>query len=566
MNKKTLLITLISFGLAACTAAPTATPTPAPPPTATPTVEAALPAGHPGLPLPTDRGELFSTSGACAVCHTNMTDEVDNDVSTDRLWRSSMMANASRDPYWQASVRAEVLSHPDYQALIEDKCTTCHTPMARFTAFAAGGEGKLLDDGFVQAENALHTLAIDGVSCTLCHQIEETGFGEEASFSGGYVIDTARPSGERLTYGPYEIEQSQVQVMQAASGFIPQQGLHIEHSEMCATCHTLHTPYLDAAGQVAGEFPEQTPYLEWLHSTYRDTQSCQACHMPPAQGAVRLSITGSPPRSPFFQHIFAGGNAYMLEILKTFGDELAVTASEEHFDQKIASVLDQLQNRTATVTLQDAGLSGSDLTATVIIESLVGHKFPSGFPARRTWLHLTVRDANDQTVFESGAFNPDGAIAGNDNDADPAAYEPHYLTIDAPDQVQIYEAIMQNTEGEVTTTLLRGASYIKDNRLLPAGFDKDTADDAVAVHGQAAQDADFLGGGDGVQYMVNVGDAPGPFTVTVELLYQSIAYRWAKNLQRYDSPESARFGRYYQTVSNKPVIVARATIKVGGEQ
>ncbi len=29
-----------------------------------------------------------------------------------------------------------------------------------------------------------------------------------------------------------------------------------------------------------GELPEQVPYLEWAHSEYRDSRSCQGCHMP----------------------------------------------------------------------------------------------------------------------------------------------------------------------------------------------------------------------------------------------------------------------------------------------
>ena len=48
---------------------------------------------------------------------------------------------------------------------------------------------------------------------------------------------------------------------------------------------------------------------------------------------------------------------------------------------------------------------------------------------------------------------------------DPAAYEPHYATITSPDQVQIYEAIIQDSEGNVTTTLLKGAGYLKHNIL-----------------------------------------------------------------------------------------------------
>ena len=101
-----------------------------------------------------------------------------------------MMANAARDPYWQAAVREEVLSNPEYRTVIEDKCTTCHTPMARFSEAAAGGEGSLLDDGYVDPEHPSHALAMDGVSCTLCHQIQPDRLGEAESFTGGFVIST----------------------------------------------------------------------------------------------------------------------------------------------------------------------------------------------------------------------------------------------------------------------------------------------------------------------------------------------------------------------------------------
>ncbi len=55
-------------------AAPIPTSTPLPPTAAPLPAGGSEPAPFPGLPLPTDRGELFSASGACAVCHTQMAD------------------------------------------------------------------------------------------------------------------------------------------------------------------------------------------------------------------------------------------------------------------------------------------------------------------------------------------------------------------------------------------------------------------------------------------------------------------------------------------------------------
>jgi hypothetical protein len=262
-----------------------------------------------------------------------------------------------------------------------------------------------------------------------------------------------------------------------------------------------------------------------------------------------------------------GGNTYVLSLLLQFGDELETTASMGNFSATMQRLLDQLQNHSATVSIEDVNLSDGQLSASVAITNHAGHKLPTSYPSRRAWLHVMVRDTDDQVIFESGAYNADGSIVDNDNDADPGSYEPHYLTIDSSDQVQIYEAIMGNSDGEVTTTLLRGASYMKDNRLLPTGFE--TANPDIAVNGRAAQDSDFVGGTDRVQYKVPLvpGSAgqplpSGPFSVTVELLYQAISYRWIDNLRQHSSPEIDRFLAYEQVVPNWPIVLARATIEV----
>jgi len=100
---------------------------------------------------------------------------------------------------------------------------------------------------------------------------------------------------------------------------------------------------------------------------------------------------------------------------------------------------------------------------------------------------------------------------------------------------------------------------LKDNRLLPRGFEKSTAPAEIAVYGLAANDADFSQSGDQVRYAVDV-PGGGPYTVRVELLYQSIGYRWANNLDGYDAPEPKRFVSYYRSMSStSPVLVATAT-------
>jgi len=520
------------------------------------------PGAFPELPLPTNRDEFFVGSGLCATCHSNTTDQSGKDVSIDSFWRSTMMANASRDPYWKAAVRNEVEQNPAYQEIIEDKCSTCHTPMATFTDAVHGKNGKLLDEGYLNPEHNLHELAIDGVSCTLCHQIEDKNLGEVESYSGGYVINPDLPMGERLNYGPYQVPKGQANQMQSASGFIPVQGLHIQKSELCGTCHALFTPTIDENGEILGDFPEQMTYIEWLNSSYAETKSCQDCHMPEAEGSVQLSITGGPPRNQFSQHEFVGGNTEGLLMLRYFGEEIGVTASSQQLDQTIARAREQLENNTATIQIDEPVINASSLSVDVSIESTVGHKLPSGYPSRRVWVKLDVYDANNRLVFSSGGVNPDGSILENDNDLEAQEYEPHYELINSPDQVQIYEPILHDATGEVTTELLRSAGYLKDNRLLPSGYDKETATDEIAVYGTASEDGNFRANGDKIRYEIDITGYEVPFRVDVQLLYQAIGYRWAQNIAQLEFVEAKRFDNYYQSIPHDPVALAEASLVV----
>ncbi len=115
----------------------------------------------------------------------------------------------------------------------------------------------------------------------------------------------------------------------------------------------------------------------------------------------------------------------------------------------------------------------------------------------------------------------------------------------------------------VTMALLSGARFVKDNRILPRGFDKASASADIAVRGGAVDDPAFVGGSDRVRYTIDLRNATGPFRVEAGLAYQPIGYRWAKNLGRHEASEIARFVGYYDAMAKaSSVVVARDTFVV----
>ena len=519
------------------------------------------PAARLQSPHPAD---LFQTAETCMVCHNNLVTPSGDHVSFGSDWRATMMANSARDPYWQAAVRREIIDHPESRAEIEDECSICHMPMSTFAARAAGGHGEIFAHLPIgAADGPASALAADGVSCAICHQIRPDQLGTPASFSGGYVIDTARRDGEREIFGPFAVDRGRTTLMRSATGFVPTEAAHLRTSEPCATCHTLYTTALGPKGQTIGRLPEQMPYLEWRHSAYRDQQTCQACHMPAVPEPVPMAGVLGQPREGVRRHVFRGGNFFMLRMLNRFRDELGVVATPQEMEQSIARTVEHLQSASARLEMAAPRRTAGQLAFDVAVRNLAGHKLPSAYPSRRVWLHVRVSDASGRLLFESGAVDATGRIAGNDNDVDPARFEPHYPRIDRPDQVQIYESIMAGPDGRPTTGLLTGLRYVKDNRLLPDGFEKSTAPADVAVHGEATADANFTAAGDRVSYAVDVGAASAPLRVEARLVFQPIGFRWADNLRPYDAVETRRFVRYWDAMASaSSLVLATATLEV----
>lgn len=501
----------------------------------------------------------FSGSGNCATCHDGLTDTSGQDVSIVRDWGPSMMANSTKDPFWIAKMATEMERNAHLTPLINDVCTKCHAPIANFEITQVQGDEMTVfgPDGILNPDHPMYDAAANGVSCTVCHQIMDDGnLGTLAGFSGNYTINSSKD-----IYGQYSVDANPMQ--NATGGYTPTYAAHISDSALCAVCHNLKTPFVDADGDIASgtpefpeEFPEQMPYTEWEHSEFEDAgsnpQSCQDCHMPETTSRLSNRPRNLDARTGFAKHHLVGANTAMLTLLKDNDTQLDVNSSD--MDLAIERTRALLQS-SVTLEIVSASVTNGVLEARLKLQNESGHKTPTSYPSRRMWIHFKVTDSSGNVVFESGKINADGSITGADGDANQGQYEPHYDLVSSEDQVQIYEPVSGDTDGNVTYTLLRAAGYLKDNRLTPRGFDKTNVPDDVAVRGNAYGDDDFNLGSDEIVYRFPVAVA-GELNVTVALNYQSLAYDFIQDLYRDSQLEPVQtFKTMYDAQSLKHELI-----------
>lgn len=516
--------------------------------------------------LPDGTSDMFIGSGKCAGCHgidpagiANVLSTGEN-VSPAENWRATMMANSSKDPFWRAKVAHEVSINPGHAQAIVNVCTSCHAPLGRFEAE---------HDGVMFTMDMLDedSLANDGVSCMACHsqQIETVG----NVFSGEltYNPDTIWGPIFNINEGDFPMFAS---AMTSFVGIEPVPHEKMMKSEACAGCHTLRTHTADLSGNLTGNsFIEQATYHEWLNSSYNSTnpvqnRECQGCHMPetnePIVVASGYAFLADSPRQPYNQHWFVGGNTFMLELMKNRIDELGITATEDHFNTVINRTNHLLQNETALVEVNEGVVDNDTARYTVKITNLVGHKFPSGYPSRRAYIEFVATDDNGNEIFHSGKLMPNFEVQGQN-----PTWEPHYdLITDDLNQVQIYEMVMGDVNGNETTVLERADHPIKDNRLVPLGFSVNHASyDTMLVAGVPATDLNFNhingvegSGTDEIRYHVAVTGINGTIHITARLMYQSVPPKWNAEMFAVDHPTINAFEEMYWAEGANPVQVA----------
>ena len=255
----------------------------------------------------------FVPSAQCIACHAQLTAPSGDDISIGFDWRATMMANSARDPYWHAAVRREVLDHPAAQAAIEDKCATCHMPMARFDAAAAGGRGEVFAN-----------LAADGAAARarggrrVVHRLPpdlRRRLGRARELRRRLPIE---PAGDaRVAFGPHDVDPGRQSVMRSAASFTPSVGT--AHSAVRALRDVPHAVHDGARRRGAGRSVS-------CRSRCRIKSGCTAstarriavrvatCRRSPA---TRRSLPCSAqPRPRVSQHTFLGSNAFMLGMLR----------------------------------------------------------------------------------------------------------------------------------------------------------------------------------------------------------------------------------------------------------
>ena len=524
-------------------------------------------------------------------------------VSPNGEWRFSMMGLSGRDPIFFSQLNSENSLHPKLEdhpknarPFVQDLCLSCHGVMGE-RQFKMDTGGLFTRDHLLDPHSPYGALGRDGVSCAACHHIAADGLGKSETFTAKFHLG---PVDE--IYGPFH-DNVQTVSMKNALGVTPKatEKNQIESSNLCGSCHTIVLPVYDKAGRRVtrggqpATFYEQTTYLEWLNSSFTD-QSCQSCHMPNNYKGNPLSYKIAniedntfPPveyrtpdndialtkRDEYHRHTLLGINIFGLEMFKQFRSELGLYQQDPMLrnpdntipgiDTAIASSLESATQKTAEVRVQSFTREANRLVADVQVTNLAGHSFPSGVGFRRAFLDFEILDDQNHVLWESGRSNDSGVIVdGHGLPLETEFFLPwqqrfqthHWLKnpIRREDQVQIYEELVRNPEGFLTTSFISLDHKVKDNRLQPHGW---------SSSGPYANDTGPVGTGDDPNYKDGSGSSVVRYeipldgktshaaNVRVTLYYQSIPPYYllqrAVDARGVDTERLIRFARGLKT-------------------
>lgn len=282
-------------------------------------------------------------------------------------------------------------------------------------------------------------------------------------------------------------------------------------------------------------------------------------------------------RDQYSRHTLVGLNEFGLMMFQQFPQILGIRTADYMFDQSALgletaqnSSTDLAKNQTAKISVTSLERNEKFVEATVEVENLAGHGLPSGVAFRRVFITFEALDEKGDVIWASGRTNNVGAIVKGASDEvlpteffyDPSTrkqvFQPHYQTISEENQVQIYEELMADTEGKITTSFVGLDHPVKNNRLQPKGWRADGPfAEFTRPHGDAERDADYINGSaapgiDRIIYRIPINDhTRAAVSVRVALNYQSIPPYYLN--QRFTVGQGAETKRLAYLVSHLTV-------------
>ncbi len=509
--------------------------------------------------IPIEPNEYFLTPFQCKGCHgfdslglANINlDSVDVNLFDD--WETSMMGLSAKDPFWKAKVSHEMLVNPVHADELQTFCTRCHAPMGHYTAIYHGATS------YTMADLATDSLGLAGVGCGGCHSIGPDS--SSATISGMLPYDTSD-----VEFGPFFNPMAGPMVLY--TGITPLYSEHVSKSTVCASCHTLISNVVDLNGNPTGAtFVEQSTFQEWKNSVFESQgKPCQTCHMPAIEDPVKIAngFTALVGRSPFNLHQFQGGNSFMVELIKQNKVALGVDAPDANFDSTLASISKILKEETLDLVLIEDEVNSDTAFFHVELKNKAGHKFPTGYPSRRAVLQIVLTKEDGSILFSSGTFNQNGSVRNLS-----LPYETHYDVIRDSTEVQIYEMVLGDVNGNKTTVLERSATKLKDNRIPPLGFSMlHSTYDTCYIAGSALSDLNFNRSGategtgmDIVYFHIPMNGYHGLLNVSASVHYQSVPPEWLSEMFTLNSTEIDLFRGMYNTADKTPVLIALDTLQ-----
>ncbi|MGH7815138.1 MAG: hypothetical protein ACREQI_14190 [Candidatus Binataceae bacterium] len=494
-------------------------------------------------------------------------------------WRYSMMGLAGRDPIFFSQLNSESTIHDNLQGLpgnpspplfVQNLCLHCHGVMGqRQLQIDTGGTGLLSRAELNDPNSKYGALGRDGISCLVCHHISPEGLGDPSTFTGDFNVG---PATEVYAQYPDPITLP----MDNALGITPEDGSQIGDPAMCGSCHTIILPVYAANGNQVMEggvpktFYEQATFPEWLNSNFA-TVPCQTCHMPDTYHGSPLSYKIAniedntfpafpfvapaeditmQVRQPFNRHTLLGINVFALEMFGQFRTALGLYATDPQLpgnaakaisSQKTAVVeaVNEAVTQTATVDILSATRVGGTIQADVTVTNLAGHSFPSGVGFRRAFVDFQVLGPGGKVLWASGDTNKKGVIVGIKRKPliteyftpKQQAFQPHFWIgnpITSENQAQIYEELVADPQGQLTTSFLSLDNKVKDNRLQPQGWSVDGPfAEETGPAGGASDDPDYTTtdspGSNTIRYEVPINSkTTNAIAVSATLYYQAI--------------------------------------------